>query len=121
KLGISPNVHLRQASGPNDLENFPDLTSAVTANGTTTVRGTIDGAPRTSYQVQFFSSPSADASGYGEGQIYLGETSVTTGADGLATRDDDAPGPYQSTPRRNLGAVGRGPCCDPDESRSSGP
>jgi hypothetical protein len=84
KLGISPNVHLRQDSGPNTLENFPDLTSAVTADGTTTVRGTIDGAPRTAYRVQFFSSPSADASGYGEGRIYLGETSVTTGADGLA-------------------------------------
>jgi hypothetical protein len=85
KLGISPNVHLRRASGPNDLENFPDLTSAVTANGTTTVLGTIDGAPRTSYQVQFFSSPSADASGYGEGQVYLGQISATTGADGLAS------------------------------------
>src|SRR5438270_13524 len=35
-------------------------------------------APNTQFLVQFFASPTADPSGYGEGQTYLGSTTVTT-------------------------------------------
>ena len=83
-LSVAPNVHLRPASGPNNGQNFPVLSSAVTADGATTVRGTLDATPNTAYRVQFFSSPAADASGYGEGQLFLGEATVSTDARGLA-------------------------------------
>ena len=91
KLGVSPNVHLRPASGPNNLDNSPQLASAITADGVTTVKGTLDAAPHTAYRVQFFSSPAADASGHGEGQTFLGETAVSTGPDGLAAIVFNAP------------------------------
>ncbi len=84
KLGVAPNVHLRPAGGPNNFLNYPNLTSAVTVNGGTTVRGTLDGSPHTSYTIQFFSNPAADPSGHGQGQVFLGETTVSTGGDGLA-------------------------------------
>ncbi len=84
-LGVVPNAQLPSGSGPNDLQNFPALASAVTAAGVTTVHGTLQSTPDTSYQVQFFSNPTPSASGYGEGQVYLGQAMVTTGANGLAT------------------------------------
>lgn len=86
-LGVVPNAQLPSGSGPNNLLNFPDLASAVTQGGTTTIRGTLDSTPNTSFKVQFFSSPTSDANGYGEGQVYLGETTVTTGSNGIATID----------------------------------
>ena len=46
----------------------------------TTIVGTFGSAANTSYRIEFFSNPlgTQDASGYGEGQRYLGSTTVTT-------------------------------------------
>ena len=44
-------------------------------------------AASTSYLVQFFASPTADPSGYGQGELYLGSTTVTTGSDYNASID----------------------------------
>jgi hypothetical protein len=84
-LGVVPNAQLPSGSGPNDLQNFPVIASAVTAGGVTTVHGTLQSTPDTTFQVQFFSDPTPGASGYGEGQVYLGQASATTGSSGLAT------------------------------------
>ena len=84
-LTTSPNVHLRDAAGPNNLANYPDLSTAVTADGMTTVRGTLDSTPRTTFRIQFFANPAPDPSGYGQGQTFLGETTVTTDARGYAS------------------------------------
>ncbi|KPJ78044.1 MAG: hypothetical protein AMJ54_05645 [Deltaproteobacteria bacterium SG8_13] len=74
-------------TGANSLQNFPDLTSAASGGGDTTIVGIIDSAPSTVYTLEFFSSPSADAdpSGNGEGRVYLGSDTVTSAADGTAT------------------------------------
>jgi hypothetical protein len=84
-LGVVPNAQTPSGSGPNNLQNFPVIASAVTKGGATTVQGTLQSTPNTAYEVQVFSDPTPGASGYGEGQVYLGQTSVTTGANGLAT------------------------------------
>ena len=34
--------------------------------------------PGTTFTIEFFSSPSADPSGFGQGQTYLGSATVTT-------------------------------------------
>ncbi len=70
--------------GPNNFQNFPVVTSVSTANGSTTVAGTITGSPNTTYQLDFFSSPGADPSGYGEGQTFLMSAAVTTDGGGTA-------------------------------------
>jgi titin len=71
-------------SGANDLQNFPVITSV---NGLyiTTIKGTFNSRASRSYTLDFYASPSADASGYGEGQQWIGQTTVTTAADGNAS------------------------------------
>lgn len=82
--GVTPSDNLDPDTGPNNLQNFPVLTSAVRNNGnsTTTITGLLDSTPSTNFVLQFFSNPSCDASGNGEGKTFLGSTTVTTPFDG---------------------------------------
>lgn len=66
-------------TGPNLLQNFPVLTSASTGGA---IVGTLNSTASTSFRVEFFSSPSCDPSGYGEGQVYLGSGNFTTDGSG---------------------------------------
>ena len=70
--GVTPG------SGPNHYQNYPILSSAASGNGYTTIQGTLNAAPNSIFLVQFFSSSTENLSGYGEGQTYLGSTTVTT-------------------------------------------
>lgn len=72
-------------TAPNNLQNFPDLTSAVTNNGTTTITGTLKSTENTSFRIEFFTNVAADPSGNGEGQTFVDATTVTTDATGIAT------------------------------------
>jgi hypothetical protein len=69
-------------SGPNLFQDFPVLSSASTSNGVTTISGSLSGAANTTYQLELFSNPSADPSGYGQGESFLMATSVTTDSSG---------------------------------------
>ena len=66
-------------AGANMRQNSPVLTHAY-SGANTGVRGYLNSNPNTSYRLQFFASPACDASGNGEGQLYLGDKIVTTGA-----------------------------------------
>jgi hypothetical protein len=81
--GVTPN-HAGNVAGPNNFQNFPVL-AEVDESSSTLVIGTLNSLPSTTYTVDFFASPSADPSGYGEGQSYLGSTTVTTNAAGNAS------------------------------------
>jgi hypothetical protein len=83
--GVTLNHAGGPTSGPNGLLNFPVLTSVVLNGSTVTINGTYNGAANTSYAVEFFDDAQSDASGYGQGQVYLGTTNVTTDANGNAT------------------------------------
>jgi CSLREA domain-containing protein len=93
--GVTPNDGQPDSDkdkGPNRLQNYPDLTFAQTRTfpGDTTIYGTLESTPSTRKQkrtfiIQFFSNPSADSSGYGEGKTFLGEKLVTTDRQGKAT------------------------------------
>jgi uncharacterized repeat protein (TIGR01451 family) len=77
-------------NGPNPItpgapNNSPVLTTLLTTAGTTTIAGTLDGTPNTPYLIQFFANDQGDLSGYGEGQTYLGDATVTTDAGGIAS------------------------------------
>jgi len=65
--------------GANYLNNYPVITSVVTTGGSTVISGSIDWhqGPDNVY-IELYSSPSKDASGYGEGRTYLGSALVTT-------------------------------------------
>jgi len=72
-------------TGPNNLQNFPVLTSGTNLNGSTTIQGTLNSKPNQTYNLDFYASVTADASQYGEGEVYLGSKSVTTDATGNAS------------------------------------
>lgn len=82
--GVTPNDLRDTDAGPNRLQNHPIITEAAApAFGTTvSVRFTLHSAPNTTYRVEFFASAAPDPSGRGEGQSYLGFTTVTTDAGG---------------------------------------
>jgi len=71
--------------GANLLQNYPVLSSAVSTPSATVITGTLNSTPSETFHLEFFASPTANASGYGEGKTYLGDTSVTTGASGNAS------------------------------------
>jgi parallel beta-helix repeat protein len=60
-------------TGPNDLQNFPVLTSALVSPGVLLVKGTIDTPNPDTVTVEFFANPAGpDPSGHGEGEVFLG-------------------------------------------------
>ena len=82
---VTPNDFQDPDPGVNRLQNFPVLTSAVVQPGLTTLSGTLNSTPNSPFALDFFRSSAPDPSGYGEGQQYLGSTSVTTDASGNAS------------------------------------
>ena len=82
--GVTANDALDGDSGPNNLQNFPLLTSATINGGTVTIDGSLNSSADTPIRLEFFASPAGDASGYGEGQRYLGYQDVLTDGSGNA-------------------------------------
>jgi CSLREA domain-containing protein len=60
--------------GTNDLQNKPNLTSALTSSGTTTIKGSLNSKPNQTFTVEFFRNPP----GTDEGKTFLGQKSVST-------------------------------------------
>src|SRR5207244_1235078 len=83
--GVTPNDAGDGDSGPNGLQNYPVLTGVSAApGGGTIVTGTLNSGANKTYTIEFFSSPTADPSTFGEGALSLGTISVTTDAAGNA-------------------------------------
>lgn len=83
-LPDGPNFPHTFALGANDNQNFPILTSVVESGGTTTVKGTLSFLSGT-YRIEFFANAAVDASGFGEGQTFLGSIEVPTFSGEVAT------------------------------------
>ena len=77
--GVTANDTFDVDAGPNLLQNFPILTSAVSAGAVTTVQGGLHSVPFTTFAVEIFANAECDPSGSGEGQLLLGSAQVTTG------------------------------------------
>ena len=72
-------------AGPNHLLNYPVLTSASASSVSTTITGSLTGTPGQTFTIQFFGNVAADPSSYGQGQTYVGLTTVKTNSSGNAT------------------------------------
>lgn len=70
--GVTANDPGDPDAGPNQLINFPVLTSAVRSGGSTTVTGTLDIAGTPGPLEIFRAMPGADGSGHGQGAVFLG-------------------------------------------------
>ncbi|HEX7313869.1 MAG TPA: carboxypeptidase regulatory-like domain-containing protein [Pyrinomonadaceae bacterium] len=82
---VTPNDAGDGDTGANNLQNFPVIDSATSTSNGTNVAGTIDSSPASNFRIDFYSSPSCDPSGNGEGQTYLGSANVNTADDGHGT------------------------------------
>ncbi len=80
--GVTGNDTGDADTGANETQNFPVLLSATNTPTETTVIGTLNSRASTSFELDFYSSVAADATGSGEGQVYLGSTNVTTDGGG---------------------------------------
>jgi len=60
------------------LTNLANLTSATSSDTATTVLGSFDGAADTFYVLEFFANTTANPSGYGEGERFLGTRNILT-------------------------------------------
>jgi titin len=72
--GVTTNDSGDGDTGPNNLQNFPVLSSA----STTTIKGKLNSTPNTTFTVQFFSNPS----GTDEGKKFIGQKNVFTDGSG---------------------------------------
>lgn len=80
--GVTANDIGDADSGPNNLQNFPVITSAASNPTKTVVTGTLDSNANTTFSLDFYSNAASDPSGFGEGETYLGTATVTTDSNG---------------------------------------
>ncbi len=131
--GATPNDAGDVDTGSNDLQNTPVLASVVSSGSDTIVSGAIDTTAGTTLRIEFFSSPAGDASGHGEGAVFLGFVTVTTGPTGHADINatlngvsvtaghvvsatatvDQGGGDYESTSEFSANVIARGPNAAP--------
>ncbi len=82
---VTPNDAGDADNGGNNLQNFPVITAA--QSGSTRVIGTFNSTPNTTFRLEFFNSLTADSSGNGEGQFFIGAVNVLTDGGGNASFD----------------------------------
>jgi hypothetical protein len=83
--GVTMNDPQDLDVGPNNFQNFPVLTSVTLSGSAATISGNLNSTPLSQFVIDFFASQIWDTTTYGEGQKYLGSTTVTTDAAGNAT------------------------------------
>jgi len=88
-LGLTPNDLDDPDNGPNHSQNFPLITSAVSAGGDTTVHGRLNSTPGSQFTIDFYANDAClgRPQDYYEGRQYLGSAPVTTDGGGDASID----------------------------------
>lgn len=72
-------------TGANDQQNFPVITTASNDGTNTTVVGTFNSKANLTYRLEFYSNTVLGPTGYGQGENFLGATTVTTDGSGNAS------------------------------------
>lgn len=117
QAGPSANQSGNPASGPNNLQNHPLLTSAMraAAGATTRVSGSLSSAPGTPYRIDvYWGGSSCRADGRGTAITALAPFQVTTGATGSVTFSLDL-GIDASVPLGTLSATATDPAGNTSE------
>lgn len=91
--GASANDTLDPDGAGNLTQNYPVINTASEAGGTVTLTGTFNSTALATFTLEFFVSPVCDPSGFGEGKLYIGNTTVNTDGSGNATFNVSFPGP----------------------------
>jgi trimeric autotransporter adhesin len=90
--GVTANDANDADTGANRLQNFPVVTAATNTGVSATIVGSLNSTPSTVFALDFFANLLFDSTTYGEGEFYLGSTSVTTDAGGNASFTVSFPG-----------------------------
>ena len=90
-FGPTLNDALDTDAGANGLQNYPDVLAATFRGSTIRLVGVLNSEPFGDYTLEFFASPHCHPSGFGEGELFLGSTTVTSGASGNAAFDHSVP------------------------------
>ncbi len=80
---VTPNDPSDPDIGTNNLQNFPDLASVDRV--ASTVNGTLDSIPSSTFSIDLYVNTSCDPTGHGEGETYVGSTPITTDATGIGS------------------------------------
>jgi hypothetical protein len=83
--GVTPNDLQDPDAGPNKFQNYPVLRSVSLSGSNATISGTLNSTPSSTFIIDFFASVIWDTTTFGEGQKYLGSTTVTTDVSGNAS------------------------------------
>jgi len=84
-VGVTPNDAGDGDTGVNGLQNFPVITAVVSGGVSTTVTGTLNSYANTTFFLEFYSTSNPDPLGNGEGEAFMGTTTVTTDGTGDAS------------------------------------
>jgi hypothetical protein len=79
--GVTTNDPGDADTGPNNLQNYPVLSSVV-GGSSLSVQGRLNSTPNSAFTLEFFATPVSGSPGPGEGQTYLGWKTVQTDASG---------------------------------------
>jgi uncharacterized protein (TIGR03437 family) len=82
--GVTLNDPGDADTGPNQLQNYPLLTSVNSSGNTTVIKGAFNSAANATFSLDFYANDTRDPDGLSEGQSYLGSGNVTTDAQGNA-------------------------------------
>ena len=96
--GGTPNDPGDGDTGANNLQNFPVLESVTMAGNNTVIEGALNSTPSDTFRIEFFFNTDTDASGYGEGESFLGSTQVVTDGNGDAAFLVSLPTPVRGAP-----------------------
>jgi hypothetical protein len=83
-VGLIANDQGDPDFGANKWQNYPLLTSVMVSGGNTNILGNLNSTPNKQFRIEFFSNNICSSSGFGEGRVFMGATSVTTDANGDA-------------------------------------
>ena len=83
-MGVTANDPGDWDAGPNDLQNYPVLISAQ-GGASLIVQGSLNSSANSTFTLEFFATPSVAPPRPGEGQTFLGTTTVHTDANGNAS------------------------------------
>jgi uncharacterized repeat protein (TIGR01451 family) len=95
--GVTPNDSGDADTGPNNLQNYPVITAITDSGGIKTITGTLNSTPNGTFFLDFYASPAADATGYGEGANYLGSLDGSNQANLVVTTDTNGNGSFSFT------------------------
>ena len=83
-IGVTANDLGDGDAGPNNLQNFPVITAAVTGSSTV-IKGTLNSTNSTTFTIEFYTNSICNPSGNGDGQSFVGSGTTATNATGTAS------------------------------------